>query len=372
MVPAGPRRILRRALFQFVQKISATEDAREMACNTLQGLLQWHPRVTVKSNEWYLPYSELGTSQLERLPSQRSDVIILTARFRSGSTLLWNLFRHLDGITAYYEPFNERRWFDPRSRGSHMDPTHKNVDDNYRREYDGLAVLQQYYLQEWINKSLFMDASFWDPGMKRYVEILIDKAPGRPVLQFNRIDFRLPWFRHNFPAATIIHLARHPRDQWCSSLLDPTCFPKHGRMDQFPLHDKFYLRLWAQDLKYHFPFLDEKTFEHPYQMFYYIWKLSYIFGKNFSHYTIFFENFLRNCESQLKDLFYVLNIKDYDIEILKSLITEAPVSKWLSYDDDEWFRRHETICETVLANFFGISNTISQPELDDCAVQATP
>jgi hypothetical protein len=48
------------------------------------------------------------------------------------------------------------------------------------------------------------------------------------VLQFNRIDFRLPWFRHHFPAATILHLARHPRDQWCSCLLDPARFPPNG------------------------------------------------------------------------------------------------------------------------------------------------
>ena len=368
MVLAWPRKILRRALFQFVQKISETEEARAMACNTLKGLLHWDPRGTLQGGDLGLPYSELGTSQLERQPARRSDVIIITARFRSGSTLLWNLFRHLDGMTAYYEPFNERRWFDPHSRGSHMDATHKNVGDNYWHEYHGLEILHKYYREEWINKNLFMDATFWDPGMKRYVEILIDKAPSRPVLQFNRIDFRLPWFRHNFPAATIIHLARHPRDQWCSFLLDPTCFPKNGKMDQFPPHDKFYLRWWAQDLKYHFPFLDEKTLEHPYQMFYYIWKLSYMFGRHFAHYSLFFENILGNPESQLKDLFYVLNIKDYDISALQSLITENPLRKWESYADDEWFRRHETICETVLADFLGISNALSQTEPDDCAL----
>ena len=38
--------------------------------------------------------------------------IIITGRFRSGSTLLWNIFRDLPECTAYYEPFNERRWFD--------------------------------------------------------------------------------------------------------------------------------------------------------------------------------------------------------------------------------------------------------------------
>ena len=231
------------------------------------------PRQMLRRALWH---SEMRRSWWERQPARRNDVIIITARFQTGSTLLWNLFRHLDGITAYYEPFDERRWFDPPSRHSRTPATHTNIRDDYWREYDGLAILQQHYREEWTNKNLYMDANFCDPDMKRYVEILIDKAPGRPVLQFNRIDFRLPWFRHHFPAATILHLARHPRDQWCSCLLDPARFPPNGRIDQFSPHDQCHLRLWAQDLKYHFPFLDEKRLGHPYQMFYYIWKLSYI------------------------------------------------------------------------------------------------
>ena len=47
--------------------------------------------------------------------------------------------------------------------------------------------------------------------MKQYVQLLIEKASARPVLQFNRVDFRLPWFRHHFPHATIVHFYRHPK-----------------------------------------------------------------------------------------------------------------------------------------------------------------
>ena len=297
-----------------------------------------------------LPYADIGKFPPSQQPSQRDDVIIITARFRSGSTLLWNLFRHMDGMTSYYEPFNERQWFNKSLRGNHTDRTHKNVSD-YSYEYDNLEILQQYYQIDWIDKNLLMDASFWAPDMKRFVEIMIEKAPGRPVLQFNRIDFRLPWFRHNFPRAKIVHLYRHPREQWCSSLMEPELFPKTATMGAFPPYDKFYLCRWARDLQYHFPFLDERTIEHPYQMFYYIWKLSYMVGVEYSDYSLAYENILSSMEKYLIELFHVLNIKDYDMPMLKSLLVSPTPEQWKRYAEDEWFSHHENVCETALADF---------------------
>jgi hypothetical protein len=346
------RQVFRNRLFQFLRKISETDDARTIWNDTLKGQLAWQPRLSLKSwPDRVPPYKDLGTSQYEAQSEQRRDVIIVTGRFRSGSTLLWNLFRHIEGITAYYEPFNERRWFDPRARGDKTDPTHRRVTD-YWREYEELGVLEEYYCEEWIEKNLYMDATFWAPKMKRYVGLMIEKAPGRPVLQFNRIDFRLPWFRQNYPNAQILHIYRHPRDQWCSTIVDPQSFPKDGRMNQFAPHDKFYLQTWAKDLKYHFPFLDENSISHPYQMFYYIWKISYVFGSVFSHYSIAFEELLENPDSQMSNLFESLHIRQYDMGKLKSLIERPPLGKWKNYATDEWFRYHETICETTLANFF--------------------
>ena len=79
--------------------------------------------------------------------------------------------------------------------------------------------------------------------------------PGRPVLQFNRIDFRLGWFRRHFPNATILHLYRHPRDQWCSSLVDLPSVPREMTMRAFEPHDHYYLRNWAGISSTHIHFL---------------------------------------------------------------------------------------------------------------------
>jgi hypothetical protein len=41
------------------------------------------------------PYPDLGHAQIDAQTIRRQHIVFITARFRSGSTLLWNLFRHL-------------------------------------------------------------------------------------------------------------------------------------------------------------------------------------------------------------------------------------------------------------------------------------
>jgi hypothetical protein len=346
----------RSAFFRYFAKLVQTDDARMYLQSTLQGCFRApSPALSADALAAVPPYPNLGLPEHRGRTANRDDVIIITARFRSGSTLLWNLFRNMEGCTSYYEPFNERRWFDPQTRGRRMDPTHRKAEE-YWREYEGLQILGQYFREEWNDRHLFMDAQSWDPAMKRYIELLIEHARGRPVLQFNRLDFRLPWIRHYFPRAKILHLFRHPRDQWCSSLVNPAAFPKEGTMADFAQQDSYYLRTWARDLRNQFPFLDEKLIAHPYQMFFLLWKLSFLYGRCFAHHSIAYEDLVTNPDHCLTELFRKFSIDCADRERLKQLIEKPPLARWRSYAEEAWFQAHEAQSETTLTEFFAISD----------------
>lgn len=276
-------------------------------------------------------------------------LVFVTSRFRSGSTLLWNIFRQSGSFTAFYEPFNERRWFDEQSRGGGVDQTHRGVDD-YWAEYNGLQGLNELYNEDWIRHRLLMGERHFEPKMKSYIESLVASAKDRPVLQFNRIDFRLGWIKAHFPNSKLLHLYRHPRDQWCSFLTDKKLMNKDDVADTYI--DGFYLDVWCDDLAIHFPFLDKRKTPHPYQRFYYLWKLSYLFGKHYADLSLSFEDLTCQPEATLENLFAVLDVNNPPTEKLCGLIEAPQPDKWRQYAEPEWFEGFEQECEHQLNIFF--------------------
>jgi hypothetical protein len=173
----------------------------------------------------------------------------------------------------------------------------------------------------------------------------------RPILIQSR---RLPAHGFAVPAATLVHLYRHPRDQWCSSLVDMAACPPSCETGSFAAHDKFYLLAWASDLKHRFPFLDPATVTHPYRLFYFIWKLSFSFGTTYAHHSLGFEALTANPEFELRRLFRAVGIEGIDPRPLTALVEPTP-SRWTKYASNDWFKGHEEACENVLSEFFGSS-----------------
>lgn len=340
---------LRSRFYDVLRKGLVTHDGKSIVAESLRGLLADEPSVAPQLINERAPYEDLGNAP----PNEtrlRDDIVFVTGRFRSGSTLVWNLFRNLPDCTAYYEPFNERRWFDASARGERVDGTHLGVSD-YWREYEGLDELGEWYREEWIDSRLYLEPGTWMPEMGRFLDRMIGRASGRPVLQFNRLDFRLPWIRRRFPNARILHVHRHPRDQWCSSLVDPSSFPPNGTMADFAAHDHFYLLHWARDLSFHFPFLDPATATHPYELFYAIWKLSYLFGRTFADHTLRFESLVADPRTEIATTLEALGFDPTHVEPLLPLVEQPSLGKWRDYADDGWFRAIEEGVEAAIDEF---------------------
>jgi hypothetical protein len=344
------RKRLRQTLMNFVRRLFATDEGRDILAESVPG--RFPSGVMFSPGEDLLgesPYSDLPLAGTRLIDGRNA--VFITGRFRSGSTLLWNIFRHVPGCTAYYEPLNERRWFDPAARGGTTDQTHRGVD-NYWREYEGLDELATYYSEDWIRRDLYMSANSWQPALRRYIEILLNHAADRAVLQFNRVDFRLPWLRAQFPKAKIVHLYRHPRDQWLSTLHGGPHFPLNGAVEGFEPYDKFYLLMWARDLRHCFPFLDLKSVTHPYELFYLIWKLSYLFGRKYADISLAYEHLVSDPTQQLAQLFETLEWDAAVDEPILRLISPGNSSRWTEYADGAWFTAREELCDRLVASYF--------------------
>lgn len=294
------------------------------------------------------PYTAVVPSTAPARPAP----VFITARFRSGSTLLWQLFRHVPGATAYYEPHNPRRWFDQAHLDRRIDPTHRGVDD-YWREYAGLEALGRWYQDRWATSQLVMGADAVDGDMQAYLDHLIAHAPGRAVLQCNRIDFRLPWVRRHYPDARIVHLYRHPRDQWLSTLADPAAVPRDLDVEGFRNLDFYWLLPWARDLAAQFPFLDPRVETHPYRLFYMIWRLSHAAGVAHADVSIRYESLVAAPAATMRAALDASAWPGVDVAPLTAIVGAATPSRWAAWAPAEWFDREEAACEAILLRALG-------------------
>jgi hypothetical protein len=97
-------------------------------------------------------------------------------------------------------------------------------------------------------------------------------------------------------------------------------------------------------------------------MFYYVWKLSYFFGRRYAQLSIAFEELSNNPDACLSKLFEGLNIPRYQIDGLRPLIEKPRAGRWRAYATDAWFGEREAKCEAVLAEFFGQTPVASESQ----------
>jgi hypothetical protein len=215
-----------------------------------------------------------------------------------------------------------------------------------------MADLEALFDLNWGYHELYMDERSHDPRLFRYIDQLIRRAGGRPVLQFNRVDLRLPWLRAHFPSARIVHLFRHPREQWMS-IQAKGRVPVDCTLKNFARYDAFYTLAWARDLRVIFPFLELDGDLSPYALHYYLWRLSTIFGRSHSHLSLSYEDLTARFENTFGGLLAGLGIEGADLERLRRLNRGPTVPRWPDYADDGWFGAIEAECERTLRIYFG-------------------
>ncbi len=256
--------------------------------------------------------------------------VFITSRFRSGSTLLWQLFNHIADVNAYYEPLNERQWFDADTRGERVDSSHRGVT-SYYDAYEGLKDVSALFKESWTDHRLMMGEHNKDAALKDYIHSIVKHSDKRAVLQFNRVDFRLPWLKANFPQATIVHLERNPRDVWVSNLSGVENDP-NWTIETFEGVSGFYLLQWYRDLIIDCPVLiQDPHHTHPYFIHYMIWRLSGLMAADYAGYFLKYDDLCNDTEIQLTQFLEGLSIKNIDIKALSKLISKR--SKPYQHDD---------------------------------------
>lgn len=272
------------------------------------------------------------------------NTLFITARFRTGSTWLWNMFCVQPSYTAYYEPLNEQRWFNQPPTA--VDPTHYGAQ-SYTANYEKVGALDPLFTEDWSYKRLYMDRRQDDPNLRTYIKALVAAAPNYPVLQFNRVDFRLDWLKSHFPSARILHLYRHPRAQWQSALGKGVTVPATVTLRDFAPYDRFYLRAWWRDLSKIFPFLGPMEHQHPYTAFYALWLLSYSFGKSYADYSVGYETLRDHPIDEMGAITEALDLPALDPDLLMSVTRSTPRPDHTT-DQNDQFTEIETACDRLV------------------------
>ena len=152
-----------------------------------------------------------------------SKPIFIHSLFRTGSTYIWNKFRHSDDFTCYYEPLHNELLGIPKEslKVPELDKfdfnKHPVLDKPYFWEFKDLILEDGGILN--FNERFVAEEFCYNgnnPELKLYIDTLIDKAKAQPLFQFNRSALRTKWFKNNYEDSINIYLLRNARDNFAS------------------------------------------------------------------------------------------------------------------------------------------------------------
>jgi len=276
-------------------------------------------------------------------PARPDAPLFITGRFRSGSTLLWQIFDRNQRHVAFYEPCHDNL---PQQIGYGLpSPSHRGVERYWGAYLPILETVRALHRPEFGFDRLLLEAGESHAPLRDYLAALIAAAGGRrPVLQFNRCDFRLPWLRAEFPDAVLVHVVRSARDSWASTVrhLPP------GQVDDPDHLDMYDLMQWSVALGETFPFLlDARS---SYERHYLLWRLSALMGARHADVSIDFDAELQaEPERGIEALARVARLEREERTAARALVQRVPAGTWSAFHPPEYFAAIEERCERTLA-----------------------
>lgn len=210
--------------------------------------------------------------------------ILISGRFRSGSTLLWQLLRATRSTVAFYEPDHDGLL----AHIPHTTPMPSHVGvTQYWDEYAARTeLLAQHHRRAFGAADFLLEANDPQPQLKAYLEALINSAAlARAVLKLNRFSLRLGWLRAQLPQAHILHISREPRAAWVSSR-------RHLPQDRWALStelDAYDLLQWTLDLAPCLPFLAPLLLQPSYALHFALWRLSDVLAERLADTALLLE-----------------------------------------------------------------------------------
>ncbi|WP_162846704.1 sulfotransferase [Marinicella litoralis] len=249
--------------------------------------------------------------------SVENQAIFITGRFRSGTSFLWQLFDQLDGYCAWYEPLHPQLL----AAINHIQPKQDHVGiQDYWTTYRQHPGFEKYHDMSFATQNLYLEANDDEARLAAYINQLIELSGDEvPVLQFNRVDFRLPWLRANFPNAKIIHIARNPLQLYHSQRKHINSACRHD----VNYWDAYELLPWCYALSNEFPFLLKANSKHAFYPFYALYQLSNRVAEIYADVSINLDKHVFQSDEFIAKLSQVVKLNDQQKHHIKTL-THVP------------------------------------------------
>lgn len=268
--------------------------------------------------------------------------VFISGWFCSGTTALWSAYRRLPGHVAYYEPLHA-------NLAAHIEhtrpkPSHVGVQD-YWQAYQQLEQGRGLHCRSFAYQRLILSSEESWPELRQWLQALMAVKAKRHVLKFNRVAFRLPWLKKNWPEAKIVHLRRNVRDAWVSTRrhLPPEQWDDADHVDAYETAQTAWAL--ANDLPV---LLSPEASASAYHRFFLLWTLAEQVAAAHADIAIDLEGLKREPFQVLDSLAQLGALDQSDIALAVSAISDSGHAGHTEFRSESWFDAIERAAQTQM------------------------